>query len=237
MAKPALQRHDVNIAYDLCKNANWDLKVKGTERQPKAVNMHDQISFLSSSVTTAQADIEFLKSAYTKIIVMLRQVFRNGDIEWQKSLGQTTMSYDLLKLESNKLFEFQDKNAEQRNADINKLRDWVKDKVDPWEKSMCTKADQVSDALKEMDKLKLDMEYTRIRTESVMQAVMQEGKHRHSQEVDLRIAMKDQELSLTSQMRTHMAAINNELRTLKIGLEQEKAARDAANKNLRTSSI
>jgi len=187
-------------------------------------SMHEQLQTVTSNVFTAQADIEYLKKEHAKLALIVKELME------KKASGtpqlKSTIEHAALTQEP--------KEIQHHATDMSQMKNWVESKMGAWEKSESKKSDGHSEAMRALEKLRADNDSIRKKMDTVMHSLRQEGLRRESLEVDLKQVLQDQGSELKSQMRNQIASVNSELRQQKNALEQEKNARDAADKHLTT---
>jgi len=113
-----------------------------------------------------------------------------------------------------------DKAHHQNNDDdLDKMKDWVKGKVEPWKKGSGDVNKKAADLLEN-------------KTDPLADAIKKEGDIRKALEDDLRKAINDIEDTWKHQLNDTAAGLNAQLKTLKAALDKEKVERDTGDNRL-----
>ena len=93
-----------------------------------------------------------MKKAQAQATIMFKKQLQDTDSELEKEKLDRAAGDDKLQKQIDELKKaFADK-ANARQADMDKLKDWVKGKIEPLEKSLNDKNNQLADALEELEK-------------------------------------------------------------------------------------
>jgi len=222
----------------VAKQQAWDSKFEDVEKKESQLMttqwgmMREQLRSLTTDLAKAQVEIEALKKANAQMTVMFKKQLQDTDNELEKEKVDRANGDDNLQKQIDELKKALAQEIKDRAADMDKLKDWVKSKVDPLEKALADKTGQLSDALKEIEKLKADVDHLTKKIDPLADAIKKEGDNRKALEDDLRKALKDLEDSLKNQMRDRDAGIDAQIKALKNALDKEKTDRDTGDKDL-----
>jgi len=222
----------------VAKQQAWDSKFEDVEKKESQLMttqwgmMREQLRSLTTDLAKAQVEIEALKKANAQMTVMFKKQLQDTDNELEKEKVDRANGDDNLQKQIDELKKALADEIKARAADMDKLKDWVKSKVDPLEKALSDKTNQLSDALKEIEKLKSDVDHLTKKLDPLADSIKKEGDNRKLLEDELRKALKDLEDSLKNQMRDRDAGVDAQIKALKGAIDKEKADRDAGDKDL-----
>jgi len=222
----------------VAKQAAWDSKFEDVEKKESELlttqwsMMREQLRSLTTDLAKAQVEIEALKKANAQMTVMFKKQLQETDAELEKEKLDRAAGDDKLQKQIDELKKALADEAKARQADMDKLKDWVKGKIDPLEKSLIDKNNQLADALKDLEKLKADVDHLSKKIDPLADGIKKEGESRKALEDDLKKALKDLEEALKNQMRDRDAGVDAQIKALKNALDKEKGDRDKGDKDL-----
>jgi len=222
----------------VAKQQAWDSKFEDVEKKESQLMqtqwgmMREQLRSLTTDLAKAQVEIEALKKANAQMTVMFKKQLQDTDNELEKEKVDRANGDDNLQKQIDELKKALAAEIKDRAADMDKMKDWVKSKVDPLEKALGDKTNQLAEALKEIEKLKADVDHLTKKIDPLADAIKKEGDNRKALEDDLRKALKDLEDSLKNQMRDRDAGVDAQIKALKNALDKEEADRDTGDKDL-----
>jgi len=222
----------------VAKQAAWDSKFEDVEKKESELMttqwsmMREQLRSLTTDLAKAQVEIEALKKAQAQATIMFKKQLQDTDSELEKEKLDRAAGDDKLQKQIDELKKALADEAKARQADMDKLKDWVKGKIDPLEKSLIDKNNQLADALKELEKLKADVDHLTKKIDPLADGIKKEGEARKGLEDDLRKALKDLEDALKNQMRDRDAGVDAQIKALKNALDKERGDRDKGDKDL-----
>jgi len=220
------------------KQKTWDMKFEDVEKKESELMttqwsmMREQLRSLTTDLAKAQVEIEALKKANAQMTVMFKKQLQDTDDELEKEKATRASGDDNLQKQIDELKKQLAEGDKARQSDLEKLKEWVKGKVDPLEKGLGDVNKKVADATKDLDKLKGEVDLLEKKIDPLVDAIKKEGDDRKALEDDLRKAIKDLEDALKQRLMDTATAIDAQLKALKIALDKEKADRDAGDKSL-----
>jgi len=194
--------------------------------------MREQLRSLTTDLAKAQVEIEALKKANAQMTVMFKKQLQDTDDELEKEKASRAAGDDNLQKQIDELKKLLAEGDKKTQSDLEKLKEWVKGKIDPLEKGLGDTNKKVADATKDIDKLKSEVDLLEKKIEPLVDAIKKEGENRKALEDDLRKALKDLEDSLKNMMKDGDAANDAQIKALRAALDKEKVDRDAGDKSL-----
>jgi len=220
------------------KQKTWDAKFEDVEKKESELMttqwsmMREQLRSLTTDLAKAQVEIEALKKANAQMTVMFKKQLQDTDDELEKEKVTRAAGDDNLQKQIDELKKQLAAEQKDRQNDEDKLKEFIKGKVDPLEKGLADTNKKVADATKDIDKLKSDVDLLDKKIDPLADSIKKEGDNRKALEDDLRKALKDLEDALKNQMKDGDAALDAQLKALKAALDKEKVDRDAGDKSL-----
>lgn len=213
---------------DNVKRVTWNVEDKEMdERQHKSLNLRKQLKSVKCGLAQTQADVDILKREHSNMVVILQQLLGQVGSEGETLKVQFVAAHD--SQDDGNEYQLAETATQDYTADIDELKTWVASKVDVWEKFENQQSFALGEAMRAVDKLRVDTDNTQKKLAALTCAVRQD---RETVEIVFKHSLEDLGFELKSHMRNQIATINAELRRQKNALDQEKDARDTNYKYL-----
>jgi len=146
------------------KQKTWDAKFEDVEKKESELMttqwgmMREQLRSLTTDLAKAQVEIEALKKANAQMTVMFKKQLQDTDDELEKEKASRAAGDDNLQKQIDELKKLLAEGDKKTQSDLEKLKEWVKGKIDPLEKGLGDTNKKVADATKDIDKLKSEVD-------------------------------------------------------------------------------
>lgn len=135
-----------------------DSRADGEETGAPAADVYKTHSSNMFDVLVDLKEIEALKKAQAQATTMFKQQLQDTDSELEKETLARAAGDDKLQKQIDELKQAVADEAKAGQADMDKLKDWVKGQLEPLEESLNDTTNQLADALKELEKRKADVD-------------------------------------------------------------------------------
>jgi len=222
----------------VAKQAEWDLKFEHVEKKESALlknqwsMMREQLRSLTADLAKAQLEIEALKRANLQATCMFKRELQDAESELDKERLDRSAEDFVLQRKIDNLRRDMSNQVKARAADTDKLKVSIKGKFESLEKSVTHNTIQLEGALKDLTKLKADVDLLIRRIDPLSQDVKEECEKRKALGDGLTSALKDLEGAVKNQMRDRDADVDARIRAVKNALDKEKVDRDTSDVQL-----